>query len=224
VTPGRTSKKVIVTAANQTRPRTRKAPLLVAIVGGSGSGKTWLAEKLQKALAPKAALFSLDNFYRDRSQTPVKRRASINFDDPRAIDWPEVERVLQDCLAGRATRLPNYDYCTHCRRKDFSALKPKPIILIDGLWLLRRRSIARLFGLKIFLDCPVKTRLRRRLSRDVLSRGRNRASITQQFWRTVQPMHAKYIAPQKKHADLVLKENCNPREVRALISLILAAR
>jgi uridine kinase len=90
-------------------------PLLVAIVGGSGAGKTWLAKKLEAALTPDAARFSLDDFYRDCSRLHPERRAKINFDHPRAIDWPIMERVLKDLRAGRAARLPCYDFKTHSR-------------------------------------------------------------------------------------------------------------
>ncbi len=90
--------------------KTRPAPLLVAIVGGSGAGKSRLAGQLQNALGTRAARISLDDFYLDRSHLPPARRAKINFDLPRAIDWPCVDRVLRDCLAWRATRLPKYRF------------------------------------------------------------------------------------------------------------------
>jgi len=186
----------------KTKPN--RSPILVAIVGGSGSGKTWLADKLHAALGPKAARLSLDDFYRDRSGLSPSRRATINFDHPRAIDWTFIERVLRDCRAGKAARVPRYDFKTHSRLRSSKLLKLRPIILVDGLWLLRRPSIRRLFDLRVFLVCPASIRLRRRLARDVLARGRTRASIEKQFWTTVQPMHLKYVAPQARWADVVL--------------------
>src|SRR5439155_9499390 len=126
----------------------KRSPFLVAIVGGSGSGKTWLAEKLQAALAGKAARLSLDDFYRDRSHVAPARRAKINFDNPGAIDWAGFERVLRECAAGKAASLPCYDFKTHCRLRTSKRLPPRPVILVDGLWLLRRPSLRRLFGLR----------------------------------------------------------------------------
>src|SRR5512140_3253218 len=102
-----------VTAAKNRRQR----PLLVAIVGGSGSGKTWLARRLQRRLAPEAARVSLDDFYRDRSRLSPARRARLNFDHPRSIDWAEFERVLGRLSAGRSARVPRYDFRTHCRAR-----------------------------------------------------------------------------------------------------------
>ena len=199
-----------------------KSPILVAIVGGSGSGKTWLADKLQADLGPKAARLSLDDFYRDRSGLSPARRATINFDHPRAIDWKSLERVLLDCRAGKAARLPCYDFKTHCRLRASNVLKPKPVILVDGLWLLRRPSIRRFFGLRIFLECPASLRLRRRLARDVLTRGRTRASIEKQFWNTVEPMHLKYVAPQIRWANVVLHDDCGKGEIEKLAAQLRA--
>ncbi len=192
-------------------------PLLVAIVGGSGAGKTWLAKKLHAALAPEAVHFSLDDFYRDCSRISLERRAKMNFDHPRTIDWESMEKVLQDLRAGRATRLPRYDFKTHSRVREKTALAGKPMVLVDGLWLLHRRSLRRLFGLKIFIECPVRTRRGRRLLRDLRSRGRTRASVLEQLKNTVEPMHERFVAPQKKWADIVLRHTFGAAEVRRLV-------
>lgn len=203
------------------------SPLLVAIVGGSGSGKTWLAEKLRAALGSRAARLSLDDFYRDRSHLPLRRRGKINFDHPRAIDWTAVEKALNDLRAGRAARLPRYDFKTHSRLNPPDAFRPKRIVLMEGLWLLRRPSLRRMFAMKIFIDCPTRVRLRRRLARDLLSRGRTDRSVRKQFWATVQPMHARFVEPQRRWADSALRHNFGEREARRLaeqLSGLLDAR
>src|SRR4026208_2252253 len=88
---------------------------LIAIVGGSGAGKTWLADRLQQACGNGAGRLSLDDFYRDRSHLSPARRATIHFDSPRAIDWPLVMQVLRACRAGQLTGLPRYSFATHTR-------------------------------------------------------------------------------------------------------------
>jgi uridine kinase len=93
-------------------------------------------------------------------------------------------------------------------------------MLVDGLWLLRSPRIRKFFGFRIFLDVPMKLRLRRRLARDVKVRGRNRSSIREQFRRTVEPMHRKYVAPQLDHADIVLPTDWDDRDAQHLAKAI----
>jgi uridine kinase len=191
-------------------------PQLVAVVGGSGSGKTWLAKNLLRDFAPNAARLSLDDFYHDRSHLSKGRRAKINFDHPRAIDWQRFETVLRELHAGRVASVPAYDFATHARMPQPKVIRPKPLIFVDGLWLLHRPSVRRLFSYSIFLECSSRTRLRRRFERDLRNRGRTVESIRQQFWRTVEPMHGRYVAPQYRWADLVMRRTCRPTDLRSI--------
>jgi uridine kinase len=179
-------------------------PQLVAIVGGSGSGKSWLAAELQARLGKEAALLSLDDFYRDRSYLSPDRRTRLNFDHPRAIDWPAFERVLSRSRMGLPQKVPRYDFTTHtqCARRDW--WRPKRVVLVEGLWLLRRPSVRRWFGIRIFIECRSDVQLRRRLRRDTLERGRSAASVREQFVQRVAPMHEQYVRPQARWATHVV--------------------
>jgi uridine kinase len=198
----------------------RATPLLVAITGGSGSGKSWLAERLEELLAPHAVRICQDAFYRDRSHLSPARRTLVNFDRPAAVDWVLLEKTLRALAAGRNTHIPCYDFGSHSRLNRQARIVARPIVLVDGLWLLRRPSLRRLFGVRIFLDCPARTRLERRLERDVASRSRTRASVLRQFRATVEPMHAKYVQPQARWADVILDGNCDSTAVSKLSDLL----
>jgi len=183
-----------------------KANVIIGIAGGSGAGKTWLAEQLTASLAPDVVRLSMDDFYLDRSHLSLARRATLNFDHPRAIDWRALEAAVRRLRAGRPAQVPCYDFSTHCRRSSQSSLFPKAVVLVDGLWPLYRPSLRRLLDLRIFLACPARTRLRRRLARDLKARGRTAESVRQQFRLTVEPMHRRFVEPQAKWADLILRE------------------
>lgn len=193
----------------------RKAPILVAIVGGSGAGKSWLASKLKSRLGLLAGRLSLDSFYRDRSHLSLKRRTAVNFDNPRAIDWPEFHRIMNELRKGNTVAVPRYSFKSHERCGE-TVLEPRPVWLLDGLWLLHKRSLRRWFALSVFLQCPVTQRLARRLCRDLRSRGRTAESVRSQFEQEVQPMHERYVAPQQRWAQIVLKGNCRPENVQDL--------
>lgn len=197
------------------------APLLVAIVGGSGAGKSWLARRLQSILGNKAARLSLDDFYLDRPGLSLNRRALINFDHPRAIDWPLLERVLRDCLASRTTRVPQYDFKTHGRLPRSRIFRPRPLILVEGLWLLRNPRLRRLFGASIYIDCPAKVRLSRRLHRDSSLRGRSVESVRRCFRNVVEPMNARFVTPQTSRAGILLKSPITAADVRRVVKELL---
>jgi uridine kinase len=195
-------------------------PQLVAVVGGSASGKTWVADQLRLRLGKEAGRVSLDNFYRDRSYLPTARRAQVNFDHPRAIDWPAVESTLQAFQTGGVLRCPRYDFVTHSRLPEWDLLKPRAVLLMDGLWLLHRRSVRQLFTFTIFLDCCESLRLERRIQRDCAQRGRSEAAVRKQFARYVAPMHARFIEPQRNRAHVVVSQIATDRHIDRLAEMI----
>ena len=151
--------------------------------------------------------------------TPAQRE-KINFDHPQAIDWPLVKTTLSTCRAGRSFRVPRYDFVTHTRLHRRELCKPKPLTIVEGLWLLLRPSVRSLFVLRIFMDCPVRVRLARRLARDAAERGRGRESVRKQFWETVAPMHERFVVPQTRWAHFVLESPPSPDRVRQLADLL----
>jgi len=193
---------------------------LIAITGGSGAGKTWLAEKLQRALGTQAARISLDDFYKDLSHLPPTQRAEVNFDEPHAIDWPLFEAAMLGCLAGRTMPLPQYDFTTHTRLPHAGLFSPAPLVLVEGLWLLWSPQVAELFDLKIFLDCPAQLRFERRLARDVTARGRTPDSVGEQFLKTVAPMHDRFVEPQAKWADIILTQPASEADIQEIVEIV----
>ena len=184
----------------------------VAIVGGSGAGKSWLAERLQQCFGRNCTRVCLDNFYRDRSHLPTGKRESINYDHPRAIDWARVTQFLRDARAGRTTFLPQYDFRTHTRVEPL-LWDPRRIVIFEGLWLLTRETARRHFDLSIFLDAAGWLRLRWRVARDVAERGRTPESVRRLFISQVGPMHVRHVAPQRRWADMVLKQKIGKPEI-----------
>lgn len=189
---------------------------LIAVVGGSAAGKGWLVTRLCRLLRDKAAHLQLDDFYRDRSHLPPARRARVNFDVPHAIDWPWAERVLRACCAGESADVPRYDFATYSRVAASAPWSPRPLVFVDGLWLLRPPAVRRLFDLKIFLDTPTDLRRSRRLLRDVTERGYTPDSVHQRLRTLVEPMHDRYVEPQKRWADIILEQPFKEEDLRRL--------
>jgi uridine kinase len=193
----------------------------VAIVGGSGSGKTWLAERLCADLGGKAARLSLDDFYRDLSPLPMAERDPVNFDDPAAIDWDSARYIMDALTRGEPAQVPVYDFATHTRHCEKRPFAPRPLVIWDGLWLLHNATILGRFARSVFMDCGEAERMARRVERDVRERGRTEESIRRQFANHVQPMHAQFVEPQRAFAGKVFKSPVSEEKVADLESDLL---
>ena len=201
-----------------------KAPVHMAVVGGSGSGKTWLAEAVVTALGPRAARVSLDDFYRDLSHLPEIERDHVNFDDPVAIDWEKVREVMGALRMNENIALPVYDFTTHSRKRQAREFSPPAVVVWDGLWLLHHDWLREKFAVTVFMDCGVDERFRRRAERDVRERGRTMESVRRQFFTHVEQMHGRFVEPQRERAAHVINSPCGAGEVEALLHVLQRAR
>ena len=188
----------------------------IAVVGGSGSGKTWLARELCAALGPGAAQLSLDNFYRDLSRMDAEGRGQVNFDDPAAIDWDAARSVIDTLAHGKTAAVPDYDFATHTRHPKPSILAPPAFLVWDGLWLLHDPALRERFLFSVFVSCDEAERLARRVERDVRERGRTPDSVKRQFLAHVRPMHDLFVEPQRDLADAILQSPAPPDRLAAL--------
>ncbi len=195
---------------------------LIAVVGGSGSGKSWLATRLGEWLGDDAGHLCLDNFYRDLGHLPESARDLVNFDDPAAIDWDRLALVIESLESGQPAELPIYDFQDHVQRPEKMLLERKKIVVLEGLWLLHPEWLREKFAWSVFVDCSEEMRLERRIQRDVKTRGRTEESVRQQFANHVQPMHARFVEPQRHHAKRCVGSPMTERERDELIAACLA--
>jgi uridine kinase len=195
-------------------------PQIVGIAGGSCAGKTWLADRLNEELGSRAVRISLDSFYLDRSHLPAGRRARLNFDHPRMIDWARFEQVLRNCARRKGFSVPRYDFATHTRQPDEFACDPAPVVIVEGLWLFRTPAIRQWLTLKIFIRATEELCVARRLERDTRVRGRTRDQVLAQLERHTLPMFERFVAPQEKWADVVLEAPVSATEVSQLMNRI----
>ncbi|MEI6673596.1 MAG: AAA family ATPase [Verrucomicrobiota bacterium] len=194
----------------------------IAVVGGSGSGKSWLAAALLERLGAEAVHLSLDDFYRDLGHLPEAARAEVNFDDPAAIDWDALREVLECLERGVPARIPRYDFATHTRGVAPRQLARARFVLLDGLWLLHHGWLRDKLALSVFVDCPADERLRRRMARDVQTRGRSQDSVLRQFRLHVQPMHELFVEPQRQWATRCVRSPLDENAQAELLAACLA--
>ena len=180
--------------------------VVIAIAGGSGSGKTLLSERLREELKDVAVL-PLDAFYRDQSGLTREERAKVNYDDPGTIDFAEYHAALRALREGaEEIEIPSYDFADHVRRAP-RRLKGAPIIITEGTLVLIQGPHRKEMDYAVFVKTSGDIRLLRRIRRDVAERGRSVSSVLDQYLATVRPMHRKWISPSEREADFLFRND-----------------
>ena len=182
-------------------------PFLVAICGGSGSGKTLLSSALEKHYGADCSVLSYDNYYRDQSHLSPEDRAKQNYDDPAILDSELFTEHLKAIRRGESVQVPQYDFTTHTRKAETKLFTPTKLVVCEGIMVMQLPL--ELYDTTIFVAADGDIRLARRVFRDVKERGRTAESIIQQYLEFVKPMHRKYVSPMKKKADFVFENNGN---------------
>lgn len=181
--------------------------MVVGISGGTGSGKTTLAELiLEKIGRKKIAYLPHDAYYRDQKHLPQEERAKVNYDHPDSLETELLIQHIEQLKAGKPIEMPQYDFTIHNRKVETVTIQPKRIILVEGILIFVEKALRNLFDMKIYVDTDPDIRFIRRLARDVTERGRTVQSVINQYLSTVRPMHLEFVENSKRYADIIVPE------------------
>ena len=194
-------------------------PLIVGVVGGSGSGKTTVAHAIAESVEAGAMVLDQDAYYRDLAHLTLDERRRINFDHPDSIDTELFVAHLEALAAGEPVDKPTYDFAAHTRAAETVRIEPGRVVVVDGILLFVDPRLRRMFDLRIYVDVADDVRFIRRLLRDLTERGRSLESVIEQYLDTVRPMHLEFVEPSRRHADVIIPEG---GQNRVGIELILA--
>ncbi len=184
-------------------PIRNKSIFIVAITGGTGSGKSTLTDAVAKLADGKAAVIREDWYYKDLKHLPWDARSAWNFDHPDSYDHQNLALDLDKLKRGQDIQVPIYDFKTHTRQ-GYKAFAPAEIILVEGILITCDPGCLRQIDLGIYVDTPDDIRLLRRIERDIRERGRTVESVRDQYLATVRPMHLKFVEPSQTHADMIV--------------------
>jgi uridine kinase len=196
-------------------------PLVIGLAGGSGSGKTTIAEAIVETVgADSVALIQHDAYYRDLAHIPLDERVRVNFDHPDSLETDLLIRHLGQLRSGSSIEHPVYDFSTHTRTDRTVQVDPERVVIVEGILVLSEPALRALMDLKIYVDTDADLRLLRRLRRDLLERGRTIESVLDQYMTTVRPMHLQFVEVSKRYADIIVPEGYNASVVGTVTSLI----
>jgi uridine kinase len=181
--------------------------LIIGICGGTGSGKTTVANRILESVSASEVVFiQQDSYYRNINDLPLDIRDIANFDHPDALDNDLLVNHVRRLKAGEAVELPLYDFKTNTRLNETKHVESKPIVIVEGILIFSDPRLLEQMDIKVFVDTPDDVRFIRRLRRDLAERGRTVESVIEQYIGTVRPMHMQFVEPSKRHADVIIPE------------------
>jgi len=179
--------------------------VIIGVAGASGSGKSLLASTIVSELgSSQVAVISEDAYYKDLGDMPLNQREERNYDHPESMDHAMMAEHLVALKAGQSVEVPTYDYSTHSRTSQTRVVGNHTIIVLEGILLFTDEKLRDLMDIRIFVDTPMDICLIRRLTRDLVERGRTVESILTQYQNTVRPMYLQFIEPSKRYADIIV--------------------
>ena len=182
-------------------------PILIGITGGTGSGKSSIADAIYSSFSNECiAMIQQDMYYKDQSHLSMEERIKTNYDHPKAFDNDLLIKHLNDLINGLPIEKPIYDFSCHNRAKETVKVEPRSIIIVEGILVLEDERIRDLLDIKVYVDTDADIRILRRLVRDINERGRTVDSVVNQYLEVVRPMHLQFTEPTKRYADIIVPE------------------
>lgn len=192
---------------NTTTMINQNTSLVIGIAGGTGSGKTTIADYILDTVGPeKIAFLPHDAYYREQHELPVEERALVNFDHPTSLETELLIEHINQLRKGNQVELPEYDFKTHTRTGRTTTVEPHQILIVEGILIFAEPELRELFDLRIYVDTDADIRFIRRLKRDIEERGRTTQSVIGQYLDTVRPMHLEFVEPSKRYANVIIPE------------------
>lgn len=186
-------------------------PVVIGIGGGTGSGKTTIADAIQKEVKDNLTIITQDSYYKSFDNLEFAKREKINYDHPDTFDNDLLVEHLTLLKNLVPIQMPVYDYTIHLRKEETIQMLPSKIIILEGILIFENPKLRELMDIKIFVDTAADIRILRRITRDMTERERSLESVMEQYRTTVRPMHNEFVEPSKRFADVIIPEGGSNR-------------
>jgi len=187
-----------------------KRPVIIAVAGGSASGKTTVVEKIIDNFdCGNVTVIKHDDYYKDQTEMTMEERLKVNYDHPFSLDNDLMYEQVLDLIKGHTITKPTYDFENHNRSKVTEEIQVTDIVILEGILIMEDKRIRDLCDIKLFVEADDDLRFIRRLQRDMAERGRSLESVVNQYLKTVKPMHYAFIKPTKRYADVIIPNDKN---------------
>jgi uridine kinase len=189
-------------------------PYILGIAGGSGSGKTFFLKCfLEHFSADEVCLVSQDDYYFPVAHNMTKEENMYyNFDLPSTIDHDHFEADIESLMNGQTIVKKEYTFNNADAVPKMLEIKPAPILIVEGLFILHFKKISEKLDLKIFIEADDEIALQRRLKRDLVERGYSHDDVMYRWINHVGPAYNEFLLPYKNECDKIIVNNTNKAE------------
>lgn len=187
-------------------------PTLIAIAGGTASGKSTIVKIITEKLKDKCVVLSMDSYYKSFDELTFEEKLKINFDHPSSFETKRLVEDLKTLKGEQSIEVPIYDFIKYERKTETETLEPHPIVIVEGLFVLTEPSLRKHFDVSVFVDADSDERIIRRIRRDIVERGRDLDSVIKQYQSQVKPMHEEFVEPSKKYADMIIPKGAHNKQ------------
>lgn len=178
---------------------------VIGIGGGTGSGKTTVVKEILRRFdADGINIISQDNYYLDHNDLSLEEKLALNYDHPNSIDFDLLIDHVKKLKAKEPINQPMYSFITHSRSEDYTVIKPKNVLIVEGILVLTNKELLNELDLKVYVHADSDERLIRRIRRDTQERGRDLQEVLHRYQTTIKPMHEQFIEPSKKYANIII--------------------
>ncbi|HEY1009089.1 MAG TPA: P-loop NTPase fold protein [Daejeonella sp.] len=203
-----------------------KKPFVIGIAGGSGSGKTFFLKCfLNHFKESEVCLVSQDDYYfRVAHNMTAEENKLYNFDVPATIDQELFMRDITKLINGETVFQKEYTFNNPNAEPKLLEIRPAPIVIVEGLFILHFKEISELLDMKIFIETDEEVALKRRLKRDLLERGYPEEDVLYKWNNHVMPAYQTFLLPFKEECDEIITNNSHVAEDIIQITDEISAR
>ena len=177
---------------------------IIALTGGSGSGKSTVLKGLSEHFKGHSSILSLDDYYRPREELPIDSNGETNYDVPQAINHDKLLGDLNKLMNGESVSIETYTYNRDAMKSEVITITPSDWLIVEGLFVMHDPGVRNLFDLTAYIDAAPNTRLERRKLRDFTVRGYDPDEVEYQWHNHVRPADQVYIEPWRNKCDVVI--------------------
>jgi len=212
----------VAAIAGQILERYQKGARIILIAGPSSSGKTTFSKRLAiqlLALGLSPYTVEMDNYFVERSRTPLDDDGNYDFESIDALDRVLLNEHLLRLMGGEEVQLPKFNFLTGSPEPGkLARIDEKQIIILEGIHgmnpqLLEQIPSDNIFRIYVSVLSQVNidshnrvpttdVRLLRRIVRDASGRGYS-ATDTLSRWGSVRRGEKRNIFPYQENADVM---------------------